>query len=91
MTDNLSKKLSLLSNQVKTDRLVGLEARVWEAISLEKHSTPLLGAVMMLRAASIALVLLVGGIVGANQKPSDPVLMAFSKAPAYSVMSMLKN
>ncbi len=91
MSDKLSKNLSLLSKQIDEERLTGLEAKVWETINQNKTSGFGFDRLMLLRVASIALVLFIGGVVGADQKHTDPVLMAFSNAPVYSIMSMIKN
>ncbi|PHR62833.1 MAG: hypothetical protein COA47_01885 [Robiginitomaculum sp.] len=66
---------------------------MWQRLADETHPDPILHSALLLRGSALAIVLILGGIVGATTSTAQAStsLHAFSSAPAYSIMKLVQN
>jgi len=82
--------LSELNQHIDRPSLNTLEASVWQA--LENRTVNAIGNLSLFwRTATLSLVLVTGGLVGATATVNDQALVVFSNTPAYSVMALLND
>ncbi len=92
-SNHLDQNLKCLNAGINSSRLVGLEARVWQKLEADHRHEFLVRSGLLWRGATLSLVLIIGGIVGATTVPAkaSASLEPFSSAPAYSVMRLVEN
>ncbi len=88
--DTIFLKLrSKLDRQIKLSS--GFEAKVWQQIEQEQITSVSMRFHRQWSVAMLVLVFLAGGLVGAIAEPQNATLIAFTKTPAYSVMTLIEN
>lgn len=90
MTDTLKQVLATLPKPDE-QRLVGLEARVWQRIESAKPYAYFTGLPLWLKSMPIATTLLFGGVIGASATPAPSDLDVFSAAPVYSISQIMMS
>jgi hypothetical protein len=90
MADELNRLLKKLQIREHTDRLINLEARVWQRLDAARLGPRALFSLQAARVLPIVVALVLGGAAGARSMTSQDGLSAFAAAPAYSVLQLVK-
>ncbi|PHS21919.1 MAG: hypothetical protein COA85_12255 [Robiginitomaculum sp.] len=90
MTDKFHRLIKTLQLEEHTDRLINLEARVWLRIDTVRPGPRVLFSLQAARVLPVVIALVLGGAAGARSMTSHEQLSAFSAAPAYSVLQLVK-
>ncbi|MCF6292241.1 MAG: hypothetical protein L3J04_02475 [Robiginitomaculum sp.] len=88
--NNIDQRLKQLNQHIDPPHLNTLEANVWQVIESRTISTTGNWSLFW-RAVTLSLVLVTGGLIGANATVNDQTLVVFSNTPAYSVMALLND
>ena len=88
MTEKLDILLSELSPPDQ-DRLVGLEARVWQHIENSRPFAYFTALPIWIKGLPIATTLLISGTIGANAAPVSDEMDVFSSTPSYSISKIM--
>jgi len=88
--NNIDQMLKQLNQHIDPPQLNTLEANVWQAIESRTIST-ISSLSLFWRTATLSLVLVTGGLVGATATVNDATLTVFSNTPSYSLMALLND
>ncbi|MDQ7019773.1 MAG: hypothetical protein Q9M33_11480 [Robiginitomaculum sp.] len=90
MTDKFYSLVKTLQLEDHGDRLINLEARVWQRLEASRLGRRLHFSLEAVRALPIVLALVLGGAAGARSMTSQDRLSAFATTPAYSVLQLVQ-